>query len=129
MPFGRDALERIVDATFADGRSARYFYDDLGARTLAEHGDGSSVVYTRNAAGSMVGIETTGRDGKIQRQTVSLRTAEPIAQMAYDGSCIATIGIFGRVASSEDVTEARQAAKTVGRTSSAELSSPPMGTS
>ncbi len=45
--FGRDELGRIAESTFPDGQSARYFYDDLGILRLAEHGDGTSVDYTR----------------------------------------------------------------------------------
>ena len=81
--FGRDALGRILEASFGDGDSARYFYDDLGNRTLAEHGGGSSVVYAHDARGS---IETTGWDGAVQQPTVILETAEPVERMAHDGS-------------------------------------------
>ena len=84
--FGRDALGRIVDAAFADGDSARYFYDDLGNRRLSEYGRGGSVAYVYDEAGSVVGIETTRHDGSVHRPTVTLATAEPIEGMAYDGS-------------------------------------------
>ena len=84
--FGRDALGRIVDAAFADGDSARYFYDQLGNRRRSEYGRGGSVAYAYDAMGSIIGIETTGYDGAVQRPTVTLATAEPIEGMAYDGS-------------------------------------------
>ena len=89
--FGRDALGRIVDRAYADDRSARYFYDELGNRQLAEHGDGSSVVYTHDAAGSVVGVETTDYDGAIQRPTVALDTAELVERTASDGAL--TLGV------------------------------------
>ena len=83
--FSRDALGRIVEATFADGDSARYFYDQLGNRRRSEYGRGGSVAYAYDAMGSIIGIETTGYDGAVQRPTVTLDTAEPIERMAYDG--------------------------------------------
>ena len=69
--FGRDALGRIVDVTFADGRSARYFYDDLGSRVLAERGDGGSVAYEYDGAGNTTGVEQTRRDGATRRLTAA----------------------------------------------------------
>ena len=72
--FGRDALGRIVDTAYAGGEVARYFHDDLGSRVLSEYGHGGSVAYAYDATGSIVGVETTGRVGTVQRPTV---TAEP----------------------------------------------------
>ena len=72
--FGRDELGRIVDAVFADGGSARYFYDELGSRRLTEHDDGRIVEYARNAAGNLTSVETTARDGTLRLETVSTST-------------------------------------------------------
>ena len=72
--FGRGALGRIVDATYANGKTARYFYDDLGSLTLAEHDNGSSVAYAYDTAGSMVGIEETLRDGTARRWSAAVDT-------------------------------------------------------
>ena len=85
--FGRGSLERIVDVAFADGSSARYFYDELGNRQLAEHGDGRVIEYVHDAAGSLASVETTERDGTVRLETASAGTdsverlvpAEPMA--------------------------------------------------
>ena len=84
---GATSLERIVDAVFADGGSARYFYDELGNRQLAEHGDGRVIEYVHDAAGSLASVETTERDGTVRLETASAGTdsverlvpAEPMA--------------------------------------------------
>ena len=68
--FGRDALGRIVDATFADGSSAAYFHDDIGNRALSQHGDGRVVEYEHDAAGNLTSVETTARDGTVRLETV-----------------------------------------------------------
>ena len=65
--FGRDEVGRIVDVAFAAGGSARYFYNELGNRTLTQHGDGRSVAYEYDAAGSMTAIEEGRRDGTMRR--------------------------------------------------------------
>ena len=85
--FGRGSLGRIVDVAFADGSSARYFYDELGSRQLTEHGDGRVIEYVHDAAGSLASVETTERDGTVRLETASAGTdsverlvpAEPMA--------------------------------------------------
>ena len=69
--FGRDELGRIVDAAFADGNSARYFYDDLGSRRLTEHGDGRIIEYSHDAAGNLAGMVTRDRLGGEREWTVT----------------------------------------------------------
>ena len=73
--FGRDALGRIVDATYGNAQTSRYFYDDLGNRRLTEHGDGRTVVYSHDAAGNLEAVETTGRDGTVRHWTATGGTA------------------------------------------------------
>ena len=105
--FGCGALGRIVDTAYADGQNARYFYDDLGNRRLSEYEHGGSVAYAYDAAGIIVGIETTGYDG-VQRPTATLETAEPIERMAYDGSLTLSVDYgrseYGPLGASADMT-------------------------
>ena len=82
--FGRNALGRIVDAAHADGLTARYFYDDLGNRTLAEYGDGSSVGYEHDTAGNMIAIKETQRDGALRRWSGTVATTKITEQASYD---------------------------------------------
>ena len=95
--FGRDALGRIVDASFADGSSARYFYDDLGSRRRSEYDRGGSVAYAYDRVGNMTGIETTTSDGTVRPATVPVHTVGPIERATGDGS--ATLDVeYGRLA-------------------------------
>ena len=70
--FGRDDLGRIVEAAFADGSSARYFYDGLGSRRQTEYGDGRIVRYEHDTAGNLASVETIGRDGTIHLEPVPI---------------------------------------------------------
>ena len=87
VQFGRDALGRIVDTTYADGQTARYFHDRLGNRRLSEYGHGGSVAYAYDSAGNTTSVETTGWDGTVRRAAMSIGIAEPIERTAYDDSC------------------------------------------
>ena len=88
MSLDRDALGRIVHSTFAVGDSARYFYDELGHRTLAEYGDGGSALYEFDAAGNVTGFEVFARDGTRESRAVTVDTARPVERTAYDGTAM-----------------------------------------
>ena len=83
--FGRDDLGRIVDAAFADGGSARLSYDGLGNRSLAEHGDRRVVEYSHDAAGNLIGVETTERDGTVNEWKGTVPTG-PLERAAASGA-------------------------------------------
>ena len=62
-----------MDAAFPDGSSARYFYDELGNRTLSQFGDRRSVTYEHDAAGGLASVKSTEGDGTVRVGTVSPR--------------------------------------------------------
>ena len=88
VQFGRDALGRIVDATYADGQTSRYFYDDLGNRRLSEYGDGGWASYQYDTAGNVTGVEVAARDGTTHPWTVTVDMAAPVERIAYEGSAV-----------------------------------------
>ena len=84
-----------MEAAFADGSSARYFHDDLGNRSLAEHSDGqhrSSTSTTRR--GISTSVETTERGGTRRLETLPSPTGT-VARIAVNRA--ATLGDGYRV--------------------------------
>ncbi len=84
--FTRDPLGRIIDTMHANGQVNRYFYDDLGNRTLVEYGQGGAVSYTHDAAGNITHVEVTELDGTIRRQTVEIGDMNQVQKLFYNNA-------------------------------------------
>lgn len=84
--FTRDTLGRIIDTTHANGEVNRYFYDELGNRTLVEYGQGGSVSYRHDAAGNITRVEVIELDGTTRRQTVEIGDMNQVQKLVYDNA-------------------------------------------
>ena len=84
--FTRDHLGRIVDTTYADGSTSRYFHDALGNRERVEHGNGASVRYGHDPAGNIVRVEVTEADGASKVQTTRVGDMNQVERVEYEGS-------------------------------------------
>ena len=84
--FGRDDIGRIVDTTYADGSTSRYFHDALGNRQLVEYGNGASVRYGHDPAGNIVRVEVTETDGTKRTQTTRVGDMNRVERVEYEGS-------------------------------------------
>ena len=118
------SAEDVRRAVARLSRTANLYLFELREAT----GGGESAVWAKGYLGAA--------EGRIRSFALRLRGAKGVLEHKHDEAVkaalsgrrvlpkelwTATIGTFGRVASSEDVTEAPQAPKTVGRTSSGEL--------
>ena len=82
--FQRDELGRVVATTHPSGFRSRYNYDLLGNRRLVEYDDGSSLAYSHDPAGNIVGAEVTEKDGTTTRQTTTVGRMNRVARIEYD---------------------------------------------
>ena len=93
--FTRDAAGRVIGTGHPSGDQARYFYDDLGNRRMAEYDRGGSVRYRHDAAGNIVEVEVASADGAVKRQRVTVGSMNRVEQIDYEDAYTLRIGYDG----------------------------------